>query len=321
MLEMVELDQDLLNKLFSSNVLPRIQLLRDEEYAEKYTEEERKHISKLTAKRFTVVGIDIYQYSLFPTERQIFIPHLFEMIYKESWSLMMQNFSYLFQHYGKKFNDDLNKQYLKSEDYFISTGDGGFQILETPIHAIFFLLTFSTILRFYNSDMFMRKLYAKIGNIDVRYAITHDEVYKFSENYYGSAIINNSKMLSKDKLNRLLLDKNSNEWFLRSLMGIENLISIDLSDISEIIEFKNYDKSKMDCHNALIAQYTDTPRREGIRSVDIQKIGKIKQKNTQLDIYNLHIQAVIDYKNLSGLKTLTVSVGNLNVSGIDNGEI
>lgn len=322
MLNIAELKQDVLNKIFYSNVLPRVQLLRTEEYAEEYTKEELELISSLTEKRFTVVGIDIYQYSLFPTEKQIFIPHLFELMYQESWHLIKQNFSYLFQHYGKVLPADIKKKYVNPNDYFISTGDGGFQILETPMHAIFFLLTFSTILRFYNSDLFMRKLYAKIGNIDVRYAVTHGDVYKFRNNYYGSAIINSARMLGKDKLNRLLLDKNSYEWFLRSIAGIENLMSINLNNISEIDEFKGYDQSEMDSHNALIIQQTETPCREGIRSVDIQKIGRMRQKMTLVDIYNLHIQAVIDYKNLFGLsKTITVSVGNLNVSGIESEEI
>jgi hypothetical protein len=322
MLNIAELEQNVLNEIFSSNVLPRVRLLRSEEYNEQYTKEELELFSNLTAKRFTVVGIDIYRYSLFPTEKQIFIPHLFELVYQHSWDLIRENFSYLFQHHGKVLNAGLKKEYLNPNDYFISTGDGGFQILETPIHAILFLLTFSTILRFYNSDLFMRSMYAKIGNIDVRYAVTHGDVYKFRNNYYGSAIINNARMLARDRLNRLLLDKNSYEWFLRSIAGIENLMSINLDNISEIDEFKDYDESEMDSHNALIIPQIYKPCQEGIRSVDIQKIGRMRQKMTSVDIYNLHIQAVIDYKSLFGsTKTITVSVGNLNVSGIESEEI
>ncbi|MCK4786182.1 MAG: hypothetical protein KAV87_20665, partial [Desulfobacteraceae bacterium] len=59
--------------------------------------------------------------------------------------------------------------------------------------------------------------------------------------------------------------------------------------------------------------------KEGIKTIDVQRIGKIKQKETELEVYNLHIQAVVHYFGLFSRegKIITVSVGNLNISGIE----
>jgi hypothetical protein len=322
MIDVHEINNDLLNELFSSNVLPRIQLRKKDIYFKEYTEQEKNKIEKLVEKKHTVVGIDIYQYSLFPTNLQIFIPHLFELIYNHTWLIIKQNYSFIFQNYGKVMNIEKNN-YINQHDYFISTGDGGYQILETPIHAVIFILTFATIVRFYNSDLFMRRLHAKIGNIELRYAVTLDDLYKYRKNFYGAAIINNFRILSKDRLNRLLIDKNTHNWFLDRIAGIENLMSLGLLDLKDIEEFNSYEKKKIeDGNNALIQKENNKTRKEGIKSIDVQKIGEIKQKQTTLEVYNLHIQAIIHYISLFGAeKTITVSVGNLNTSGIENEEI
>jgi len=320
MINIAELQQELLNELFSSNVLPRIQLKKQEKYPREYTGGEKDKIQKLVEKKHTVVGIDIYQYSLFLTNQQIFIPHLFELMYVQTWNLITENYSFIFQDY-RKIGDIKSNERIEQIEYFISTGDGGYQILETPIHAILFILTFATIVRLYNSDLFMRKLHAKIGNIELRYTITLDDLYKYRKNFYGAAIINNSRILSKDKLNRLLIDKHTHDWFLDRIAGIENLMSLGLSDLKDIEEFASYTKKKMEeGNNALIQKENNKTCKEGIKSIDVQKIGKIKQKQTELEVYNLHIQAVIHY--IGFLKTMekiiTVSVGNLNTSGIEN---
>jgi hypothetical protein len=55
--------------------------------------------------------------------------------------------------------------------------------------------------------------------------------------------------------------------------------------------------------------------------VHIQKIGEVRQKRTLLDIYNVHIQAVIHYKSFFGKQeVVTVTVGNLNPTGIEKDE-
>jgi hypothetical protein len=319
MINIAELKKELLNKMFEFNVLPRVRFKKQEEYPKEYTEEEKAEILKLTSQKHTVVGIDIYQYSLFPADKQIFIPPLFALIYNHTWELITENYSYIFQHY-RKFGDIDNANRIDRNNHFISTGDGGFQILETPIHAVLFVLTFATIVRFYNSDSFMRRLHAKIGNIELRYAITLDGVYKYGDNFYGAAIINNARILSKDKLNRLLIDKNTHDWYLSRMEGIENLMSLGINDIKDFNEFSGYNPAKItEANNALIPPNNTLANKEGIKSVDVQKIGKIKEKETELEIYNLHIQAIIHYAHFL-LKTkervVTISAGNLNIVGI-----
>jgi len=288
MIDIAELNQELLNELFSSNVIPHIQLNRQVKHPEIYDPDENNKIQKLIEKKHTVVGIDIYQYSSFPPNRQVFIPHLFEQIYNKTWELITQNYSFIFQDYHK-FTDIRKKEGIAPQEYFISTGDGGYQILETPIHGILFILTL-------------------------------DDLYKYRKNFYGAAIINNSRILSRDKLNRLLIDKNTYEWFLTRTIGIENLMSLGLSDLKDIEEFASYKEAKMEeGNNALIQKENNQTSKEGIKAIDVQRIGKIKQKETELEVYNLHIQAVVHYFGLFSTKgkVITVSVGNLNISGIE----
>ena len=72
--------------------------------------------------------------------------------------------------------------------------------------------------------------------------------------------------------------------------------------------------------NALIRVDNKTLSLEGIKSVDVQKIGTIQEKKTEIDIYNLHLQATIEYfPFLSQLSHIfTISVGNLNTAGLDD---
>ncbi len=47
------------------------------------------------------------------------------------------------------------------------------------------------------------------------------------------------------------------------------------------------------------------------------KLGIIKSKNTELAIYNLHIQITVNkYREHTEKRLITVSLGNLNTSGI-----
>jgi len=321
MLDIREVSQEMLNRLFGSNVVPRIQLLRNESYSTEFTSEEKTALRRITETKAAVVGIDIYQYSQFPTEKQVFIPHLFELIYNDTWHLIKQNYEFLFQQYGKLLEAD-SANHLVHTEYFISTGDGGYQILETPLHGIIFILTFVTVLRLYNSDRFMRKLHAKIEEIEVRYALTLDDIYRYHGEFYGAGIINNARILSRDFLNRFVMYQNAHHWFLSSILGIENLMSISLTDIKNIEDLRGYDNSKIAAgHNALIPAERDSKDKEGFVSIDVQKMGEVRQKGTQLDIYNVHIQALIHYKNLFEQEQIfTVSIGNLNTSGIGNEE-
>ena len=131
-------------------------------------------------------------------------------------------------------------------------------------------------------------------------------------------------MLSKDRLDRFLIDKNTYDWFLDRTIGIENLMSLNLQHIKKVEEFVKYDTNKLAAsnNNAIIPPYYYNNTTEGIKSIDVQKLGEIKSKLTLLEIYALHVQAVIFYQGLfSGELFVTVSVGNLNIEGIKDTEL
>lgn len=319
MKDMKVLETEFLNALFSSNVIPRIRTDRNQVYPNEFTVDEKKRIEELITNKHTVLGFDIYRYSQYPREKQPFLPHLFEKVYQETWGLITQNFEYIFQ----KYNSITNRSgKLKAPDYYIDTGDGCFQIFESPVHAVIFVLVFGTILQWYNSDRFMPKLHSKIGNMFVRYALTYDNIYRYDRNkktnFFGAGIINNARILSKDKLNRFLIDEETFKWFLTSIAGIENLMSISLKDLEILNEFSSYDVGKIEKKNALIRMDNEDPDVEGIKSVDVQKIGTIKEKKSEIDIYNLHLQATIEYFPFlhKQSRVFTISVGNLNTAGL-----
>ncbi|MHC4328721.1 MAG: hypothetical protein ACYSWW_11455 [Planctomycetota bacterium] len=313
------LETEFLNALFNSNVIPRIRTDRNQVYPNEFTDDEKKRIEELITDKHTVLGFDIYRCSQYPREKQPLLPHLFAKVYQETWGLITQNFEYIFQRYNSITN---HSGKLKAPDYYIDTGDGCFQIFESPVHAVIFVLVFGTILQWYNSDRFMPKLHSKIGNMFVRYALTYDNIYRYDRNkktnFFGAGIINNARILSKDKLNRFLIDEETFRWFLTSMSGIENLMSISLKDLEILNEFSSYDDGKMEKQNALIRVDNKKLGFEGIKSVDVQKIGTIQEKKSEIDIYNLHLQATIEYSSsLSGQSDVfTISVGNLNTAGL-----
>ena len=250
----------------------------------------------------TVLGIDIYHYSHYKPLEQSLIPVLYKIIYDKACEMCLSDSSYLFQHYTSK--ETFSK-------LFINTGDGGFQIFDTPIHATAFAINFQMIIRYYNSFRYFPKLRKIIGPLSLRYAMTHDKIYKLDENYFGPAIINNSRVLIKDSLNRFLLDQNTYDWFLYKINGIENLQFVSIDQLKELATFADYKKVDGENHIYIDSKGFDF---EKMISCDIQKIGNILAKKTHLTIYNLHIQ----YKGFLGdgkYKTV-ISLGNLNTTGI-----
>ena len=89
----------------------------------------------------TVLGIDIYQYSQYRSLEQSIVPFLFKLIYNEAVDLCMEKPGFIFQKYKK---EDFREQ-------FIDAGDGGFQIFQTPLHAIIFAIHFELFVRYYNA--------------------------------------------------------------------------------------------------------------------------------------------------------------------------
>ncbi|MBA7637913.1 hypothetical protein ES703_45562 [subsurface metagenome] len=107
-----------------------------------------------------------------------------------------------------------------------------------------------------------------------------------------------------------IIDDNTFKWFSTSIAGIENIMSISLKDLATLNEFSSYDAKRMNKENALIRVDNKKLYLEGIKSVDVQKIGTIQEKKSQIDIYNLHLQATIDYSNLFGKSRVKKKIKN-----------
>lgn len=256
----------------------------------------------------SVLGLDIYQYSSYGEFEQMLIPFLFKTILNTTIDLCIENHPFIFQNYTRE-------KILKS---FISTGDGGFLIFDTPLHSLLFACNYAIVLRIYNAFHFFPRLRKIIGGISTRYAITFDKIYRFDDNHYGRAIINNSRILSRDSLNRCLIDEHVHRWFTVNMDGMENLQVLTIDDIAHIQDFSGYNMLPLATRPDKIFG-RESSRREGIINSDILKIGKIKAKETDISIYNLHLQVCLSLVNNddeSQNKIVTVSLGNLNTTGI-----
>lgn len=258
----------------------------------------------------SVLGLDIYQYSTgYGVIEQALIPFLFRRFIETTIDQCFANHKFIFQKYDRQ----------RIYDHFISTGDGGFFIFDTPLHSILFAINFAIVLRVYNAFHFYPKLRRIIGSINLRYAITYDKIYKFGDNYFGRALINNARILQRDNLNRCLIDQNVNTWFLVNIGGIENLQVITMSEIANIHDLlDDYDSSILDEHPDEIFGIIEK-RTYGIINSDILKIGKIQSKSTELNIYLLHLQVslkLINDDDPNQMKVFTISLGNLNTAGI-----
>lgn len=258
----------------------------------------------------TVLGIDICKYSAYEVVKQSLIPLVFDMLYNQTISDVKKQLMYMFQFASKE----------NFESQFISTGDGGFQLFGSPVHAILFAALFETNLRSYNSYHCYPKLRAYIGEIRVRYCLTYGILYKYKNNYYGEAVINNSRIMARDKLNRFLIDRKCYDWFMLQMNGIENLSTISLENIKGLIEFKSYDANLIENHTNIIIPKSTPRTGEWIKAVDVQSIGIIGSKESKIDVYNVHIQfgmQIINPSIAGGNTIFTISLGNLNTQGLE----
>jgi hypothetical protein len=252
-----------------------------------------------------VLGIDIYEYSKYPLTEQIYVPVIFNKLYELTATNVSNQEQFLFASYGSKLSS-----YKKN---FISTGDGGFQIFDNPLQAIVFAIYFqSNVKRFISGgspEPFLKKLHKVVQKIELRYAITHDYVYSYNNNFFGPSIINNARILFRDNLNRLLVDDNTINWFTETINSIENLLDMDRDNFLLTNFFKKYDKN-------LVSSLFES--KGTFKSVDVLKIGHIDIKTTSLDIYNLHIQTLLKLKIVKhDYKMYLLTLGNLNTKGIE----
>lgn len=282
-----------------TNVVPDESVLRAEL---------EKSLGLETVSQKAVLGLDIFQYSSYGEFEQMLIPFLFKTMLNTTIDLCIDNHPFIFQNYTRK----------RIENNFISTGDGGFLIFDTPLHSLLFACNYAVVLRIYNAFHFYPRLRKIIGGISTRYALTYDKIYHYDDNFYGRAIINNARILSRDNLNRCLMDEHVHRWFTVNIDGMENLQVLTIDDVSHIYEFSDYSTLPLATSSDKIFG-REPNRKEGVINSDILKIGKIKAKESDISIYNLHLQvslSLVNNDDETQQKIVTVSLGNLNTSGI-----
>jgi hypothetical protein len=301
-----EVIRDILNKYDNRVIFEKTNVVPDET---EMLAELKKCIDADSLGSKSVLGLDIYQYSSYGEFEQMLIPFLFKTMLSTTIDLCLTNHPFIFQKYSREI----------IEKSFISTGDGGFLIFDTPLHSLLFASNYAIVLRIYNAFHFFPRLRKIIGGISTRYALTYDKVYTYNDNHYGRAIINNARILSRDSLNRCLIDEHVHRWFTVNIDGIENLQVLNIEDISNIHEFSiGYNRLPLATMSDKIFG-REANRHEGIINSDILKIGKIKAKETDINIYNLHLQvsmSLVNNDDDNQKKIVTVSLGNLNTSGI-----
>ena len=246
----------------------------------------------------TVLGIDIYKYSQFKDNQQKMIPFIFSLLRQEAIKTFFDCEPF--------FSNGYTKQQM--EDDMIDSGDGGYLFFNTPIDAIIFLMYFNTFIHLFNSYHLYPKLRKYVGSITIRYAITHNSLYKIDSNFYGAAIIHNARIISKDQLNRCLIDNKTYEWFLLNTNGIETLPHTNINDLAHLKPYGAPTDSLF-----FSDDYAE------IRNVFCQKLEKIHVKEDDFDIYNLIIQSFLSFypgEDENKLFPFISTIGNMNCNGI-----
>lgn len=262
-----------------------------------------EELQKLITKK-AVLGFDIYRYSQYPLVEQTLIPHLFKELYNISIDNCLKLEPFIFN--GK------DKKYFNT--HFIDSGDGGFQIFDNPLQALVFATYFQANIKRYESRHDLTHvLFNTIGVITLRYSLTYDSIYAYSKNYYGPAIINCARIMGKDKLNRFLIDENVVDWFNKEFSGIENLQVISIKEDFQKIEFFKGIETDEDNNKSLL--FDDKQTR--VLRLDVLRIGEIQSKLDILSIHSLHTQVMMFTKGTKEFKKLTISLGNLNSSGLN----
>jgi hypothetical protein len=251
-------------------------------FSEKYLKQEIK----------SILGLDIYRYSEYHDAKQPLIPVIFDSLFDNAIYNVLNDEPSLFK------DIDIRK-------YFIPTGDGGFIIFPTPLHALVFNLYFFSVLHVFNSGHFSPKLSKFMGEITIRSTITYDNIFNYENNWYGKAIIKNARILSKDRLNRFIIDKETYTYFLNKFNGIESLSIIDNKKLKKILNINDEFESRLFNNDV-----------KKILNIHIQKIEDTLAKSTQLNIYNLEMQQYVEIKINDQILSYIYTLGNTNVLNI-----
>lgn len=240
-----------------------------------------------------VLGLDIYKYSDYDDDKQTLIPFIFDLLLDGGLEYVQVAEKTLFKDFDITNN-------------FISTGDGGFIIFPTPLHALVFNLYFFAVLHIFNCGHFTPRLSKYIGELNIRSTITYDKLFNYEHSWYGKAIIKNSRILSKDQLNRFLIDKETYNYFMKKFNGIETL-SIIKNDVFKLT---------MNLNDQFHSVIFDGRYSNLVKNIHIQKVEDTWAKNTKLNIYNLEIQfnaiSTLNGNDVSYVYTL----GNTNIGNI-----
>ena len=312
-----------------------------------------------------ILGIDIYKYSKYTGFKQMLIPVIFNKLFEESIKECTYNELYLFQNLvdidmvdenSAKPNEKNTFDRFNSE--FISTGDGGFLILPTPYHAVIFALYFQSQVKLFNGYRILPVLREYLGELNLRFTLTYGEIFSFKKSYYGPSIIRNARVLGKDKLNRMLIDKETNDWFQKRIINIENITNFSLDMLKnnvepfntseyskitaiheadkDVIHPVNKDNIKISPSLLLWSEFfwKSIPMYEtinkvtknfatNIRTATLLKIGQMKSKGDSLDLHSIYIEADLRYyhEQLPSGATNTpirITIGNLNTAGLES---
>lgn len=292
--------------------------------------EDIKNLFKGKKETRAVLGLDIYKYSKYEDEKQDLIPVILKKILKKSYD------------YYAVYEPVSNYRNSTLRDDFIDTGDGGYWFFETPLDALLFSMYVNAFIHLYNSSIIYPTIRKHVGMLTVRFAITYDDVFNLDNTAYGKAIINNARIMSKDKLNRMLIDSNTYEWFLKEINGVENLLNIRSFIIAKNNRLKQLTKNEVSIsieendlyktyRNSLFLGFKNIQNSSNeneicktIFSVICQKLESITVKNEDFNIHNLFIQYSLVLNNNEDVNELekyfvesvTLSLGNLNTNGI-----
>ncbi|PKA10407.1 hypothetical protein CH372_19550 [Leptospira meyeri] len=270
----------------------------------------------------SVVCLDLYKYSQKNLQQQILIPGLMHDLHKFTIGNLFKYEGYIFENIMLRIEELENIDDLGKDIKYIDNGDGFFIIFPNPLYSLLYIIWFEISLRFYNTYHLSPEFREITGQLIIRYSISYDILVEFINdknnglnNFYGPALINAGRIISKDKLNRLLIDENVVNWFLRYFNGIENLLSLNVHDIINII--KSAYNINIEYPSGEYFSILDNLKEKhwGIRSIDLLKVGEIQIKNGTIQIHNLHIQAqsaLLPNKSDEEEVKITVTIGNLN---------
>jgi hypothetical protein len=234
-----------------------------------------------------VLGIDIYHYSRFPSEKQRLVPIIFDSLYDIAVKFCL--------------NDEPAFFPAKSLNHFIPTGDGGFQILDSPLQCLIFAVMFQAAITSYNDGTYRPVLGRWVGELTLRYALTYDRAFQLDAEWYGAAIIRNARVLSRDSLNRFLADENSVEWFRKRISTVDSLLLLDPMNFKSVDGVPGLQKTLLFAKG-----------KNAFRSLNVQRVGSAKVKESEIDIYNIYAQVEIT----AGKPNSIAALGNLNAGGI-----